>query len=347
MNVRQIKSLSWLGALGLGGLLGWTLFGFIQEKDTLAKGVSQEEQLALLEAVKPPPPPKREAVSYEVVKMAFQKMNWAGTPPVIEEEGPDITEGTTEPEYRPMAELLQVQYLQVDRTGDRSLAWVKFLDADLIAAASKAEDRILTIGESLASPWESISVKAISPGGVTFTFAGQEGGGGDGGEARPDETLAASSFERSTSGIVKVGENGVLSPNRGESIGRIDPTDFNPRVLTATGSGEYAMGWDTAAEIEQNYTQILTSDLSYQSYRDPRTRKISGIEVTRVANGSIPAQAGLQEGEILKSINGHAVTSVSDAVNFVKQNADSTDIWVAVFERRGREFTRTYTSPPD
>ncbi|MFT7539229.1 MAG: hypothetical protein ACI9K5_000180, partial [Gammaproteobacteria bacterium] len=196
MNVRQIKSLSWLGALGLGGLLGWTLFGFIQEKDTLAKGVSQEQQLALLEAVKPPPPPKREAVSYEVVKMAFQKMNWAGTPPVIEEEGPDITEGTTEPEYRPMAELLQVQYLQVDRTGDRSLAWVKFLDADLIAAASKAEDRILTIGESLASPWESISVKAISPGGVTFTFAGQEGGGGDGGgdggEARPDETLAAS-----------------------------------------------------------------------------------------------------------------------------------------------------------
>ncbi|MFT5289557.1 MAG: hypothetical protein ACI82F_001621, partial [Planctomycetota bacterium] len=84
MNVRQIKSLSWLGALGLGGLLGWTLFGFIQEKDTLAKGVSQEQQLALLEAVKPPPPPKREAVSYEVVKMAFQKMNWAGTPPVIE-----------------------------------------------------------------------------------------------------------------------------------------------------------------------------------------------------------------------------------------------------------------------
>ena len=32
---------------------------------------------------------------------------------------------------------------------------------------------------------------------------------------------------------------------------------------------------------------------------------------------------------------------------YVKQNSDSTDVWVAVFERRGREFTRTYRSPPD
>ena len=119
MNVRQIKSLSWLGALGLGGLLGWTLYGFIQEKDALAQGVSLEEQSTLLNAVLPPPPPKREAVSYEVVKMAFQEMNWAGIPPAIEEPaGPDDNE--PQPlQYKPMAELLQIQYLQVDPLRDR------------------------------------------------------------------------------------------------------------------------------------------------------------------------------------------------------------------------------------
>jgi hypothetical protein len=39
------------------------------------------------------------------------------------------------------------------------------------------------------------------------------------------------------------------------------------------------------------------------------------------------------------------VTSVNDAVAFVKANANTTDTWVAVFEKQGREFTRTYHSP--
>ena len=60
---------------------------------------------------------------------------------------------------------------------------------------------------------------------------------------------------------------------------------------------------------------------------------------------SIPAQAGLTEGEVLKSINGHKVTSVNDAIAYVKANANATDTWVAVFEKQGREFTRTYHSP--
>jgi hypothetical protein len=40
------------------------------------------------------------------------------------------------------------------------------------------------------------------------------------------------------------------------------------------------------------------------------------------------------------------VTSVNDAIAYVKANVNTTDTWTAVFEKQGREITRTYRSPP-
>jgi len=39
------------------------------------------------------------------------------------------------------------------------------------------------------------------------------------------------------------------------------------------------------------------------------------------------------------------VTSVNDAIAFVKANSDTTTTWTAVFDKQGREVTRTYYSP--
>ena len=341
MNVRQIKAITWLGALGLGGYLGWTIYGFVQERPLLAAGIDEDTQRNLLNAVEAPPPPAEDSVGYDVVALAFQKMNWPGAPPEIQVvEGPEEDEGPKH-QYKPVSDLLQVKYLQVDRGGDRSLAWVNYLDPNLIQAATKYEDKILSIGDTLASPWDGVTVADITPEGVVFSFASEEGD-----EPRENEVVEASVFER-TSMIVVVGEDGVIEPQRASSIENAGPIAWNPLVTTQTRKDEYTLGTESLEEIEQNYAQILTRDIDYQAYRDPKTRKITGIEITKVREGSLPAQHGLQEGEVLKSINGHTVTSVSDATNYVKQNADTTDIWVAVFERRGREYTRTYRSPPE
>ena len=338
MNARQIKALAWVGALGLGGWLGWTIYEFVEERQVLQQGVSEEAQVAVLNDVVAPPPPKDDSVPYELVRQAFDEMNWPGTPPAVVLDEP-TTEVDLGPKYKPVGELLQVQYLQVDRGGDRSLAWVKFLDPDLVAAAPKAEDKILSIGDTLAKPWDGVTVKEITPAGVTFSFAPV------GDDIREDELVEASVFER-TSSIVLVDPDGVIEPTGDDKIGTTQP-DWNPKQTTEVRKNDFRIGTETARDIDANYTEILTRDVAYQAYRDPSTRKITGIEITKVKAGSIPAQHGLSEGEVLKSINGHTVTSVSDAVAYVKKNADTTDVWVAVFEKRGREFTRTYRSPPE
>ena len=48
MNARQIKALAWVGALGLGGWLGWTIYEFVEERQVLQQGVSEEAQVAVL-----------------------------------------------------------------------------------------------------------------------------------------------------------------------------------------------------------------------------------------------------------------------------------------------------------
>ena len=85
MNARQIKALAWVGALGLGGWLGWTIYEFVEERQVLQQGVSEEAQVAVLNDVVAPPPPKDDSVPYELVRQAFDEMNWPGTPPKVVE----------------------------------------------------------------------------------------------------------------------------------------------------------------------------------------------------------------------------------------------------------------------
>jgi len=340
MNVRQIKTLSWLGALALGGWLGWTIYAFVENRPELEARVPEGTQLAVLNGVEAPPPPKEDSVAYEVVKQTFQDMNWPGKPPA-EKPVEDELEEPTGPRYKPVAELLRVQFLQVDPGGELSKAQVRYVDPELVAADSRANDQILRIGDKLADPWGGVSVRDITADGVVFAFAPV-----DDGAPREDEVVPVSAYEGTGAAIVTVGADGVIQPPESPGgIDRIDPVSWNPRKTQMVGEDTWQIGTDTAQEIDSDYSEILTRDLDYRTYRDPSTKKISGVEITKVRDGSLPSQHGLQEGEVLKSINGHTVTSVSDAVIFVKKNADTTDRWIAVFERRGLEYTRTYYSP--
>src|SRR5262249_9072919 len=120
---------------------------------------------------------------------------------------------------------------------------------------------------------------------------------------------------------------------------------FRPEQLMQIRKNEFQIGTETVNTLNSDYSRILSSDISYSTYKNPRTGTPDGIKINHVTPDSIPDQAGLTEGEVLKSINGHKVTSVNDAVAFVKANANATDTWTAVFEKQGREFTRVYHSP--
>jgi membrane-associated protease RseP (regulator of RpoE activity) len=222
---------------------------------------------------------------------------------------------------------------------DQSRAYVKFTDPKLDVHKEK-DDTVLKPGERLFAPYQDIRVEAITGQGVVFAFDDA---------TRAQETVTTSAYVSQRGapvGIVQVGPEGVIYPNVERRIGvNTDFQPFRPEQLVQIRKNEFQVGTETLKELDRDYTDILSRDVSYTTHRDPRTGANDGIKINRVKEGSIPAQAGLTEGEVLKSINGHKVTSVNDAVAFVKANAETTDTWFAVFEKQGREFTRTYHSP--
>ena len=299
--------------------------------------LSGEEISAVLDSEKKQEEQKTGVVDYGSIERVFKNLDWTGKErpkPVAQ-----AAEGPTVAPVVPVANLLKVLVIQVDtKEPEKSLAWVKFVDGKLTGHTEK-EDLILRPGERLFSPYEDVRVDAITAEGVVFAFD----------EAtREKETVGTSRYvsQRGEIGIVTVGEGGVIVPDVKGQIHRVDnPPPYRPDETMLIRKNEYQIGQKTLQNLDQDYSRILSRDVRYSTYKNPRTGATEGIKVNYVAPDSLPAQHGLSEGEVLKSINGHKVTSVNDAIAFVKANADRTDTWEAVFEKQGREFTRIYHSP--
>jgi S1-C subfamily serine protease len=85
--------------------------------------------------------------------------------------------------------------------------------------------------------------------------------------------------------------------------------------------------------------------MQYDSHRDPKTGAYDGIEIRQVPAGSMAANHGAQAGDIIKSINGHPVKSVQEAINFAKNNANLYDVWEIEVENKGQIRIVTYKVP--
>lgn len=337
MNVARLKTLLWLGSLALAGALGWYVYDFVARRPTLKLGVSPEDQRAVLESVQPSAAPQEDVVPYDEIRTVFHNMRWNGAevePPKGPEQGEKLEKPVT-----PVADLLSVKLIVFDgEEPDRSWANVAYKDPKLVAAAKKPEDAVLRRGETLARPYENVKVETITPEYVRFTF-------GDA-EREPEELVPLERPSDARTTIVPVGPGGAREPARTSRIVQSEnTTPWRPARTVQLDNNVFQIGTDTAAEVERDYSRILTQDVSYRPYRNPKTRKVEGLRITRVAPNSVVARHGITEGEILKSINGHPVTSTSDAIAYVKKVANETDTWIAVFEKNGREFTRTYKSP--
>lgn len=340
MNIQRWKGLVWLGSVAVGAFLVYYVYDFLQKKEMLAKEVPDEEISAVLEGIKRPEEQKTDAVDYSLIKRVFHEHDWTGkerVKPVVQKDGekpPPVPKVA-------VAALLKVLAIKVD-TGrpEKSVAYVKFVDPKL-AVRTEKEDTILRPEDRLFAPYQDIRVADITREGVVFAFDDP---------ARDRETVTTSPYQsalRGDLGIVMVGPEGVIEREIQKQIEAAAPDHppWRPEQLTQLRKNEWQVGTGTLAELDRDYPRILTRDVRYSTYKNPRTGAIEGIKVSYVAPNSLPAQAGLSEGEVLKSINGHKVTSVNDAIAFVKANAKSTETWLAVFEKQGREFTRTYHSP--
>jgi len=333
MNIQRWKGTLWLASLLAGGGLAFSVYDFLQRREELAKEIPESDIAAVLDSVKKPEEQKTDVVAYEDVKNLFHKYDWTGKekPKAV---GP--TEGAPKVEVKvKVADVLKVIAIKVDTSKpENSRAYVYFLGTlGTLNADKKAP--ILSIGQTLPSPHKSIQVKDITADGVVFSFEDA---------TREPETLTT---PRAQNQIVVVGPEGLILPQaRGliaDATSELPP--YHPDQTVQIKRNEFQIGTQTITDLDRDYSRILSQDVRYSTYKNPRTGKTEGIKINHVAPNSIPAQAGLSEGEVLKSINGHRVTSVNDAIAYVKANSETTDTWEAVFEKQGREFTRVYHSP--
>lgn len=346
MNVNRLKTLSWLAALGVGGYLGYFIYGFLEERREGFQEITEEEQTRWLgeDAVGKVEKPKSNIVAYKRVQAGFHELNWTGKEaPKPVEKSPEELPGY-KPPLKPVADLLKVLMIQVDSvTPEGSRAVVTYTDQQLLAAAaSDSELRVLRPGQKLSRPYEYIEVAEIKVEGVLFRFNGEE-------EREPELISTVEHPGAALAQIFKLTDGDVLyQPPSSTRITQSDnPNPWNFDEITMIGRNDYRVGIKDLEYMEANYSRILSQDVRYRQRRNPRTGQVEGLEVTHVNGGSIPERAGLAKGEVIKSINGHKVTSLNGAIAYVKKEADTTDTWIVVMEKQGREYTRTYHSPTE
>jgi hypothetical protein len=337
MTPRRIKALTWFAAYLAGGALVFTVADFLRHRSAYERPVPKDELEKVVKGVEEPEPPQDDRVPVKSINQVFHSMNWTG-----KEDPKPVAQTNKGDQPLPritMASLLHVVVLQIDTTDPKaSVAYVLYTpESRLQKPDGGLEERLLRVGERLAAPHQYAMIDAIGLDGVRFVFDDK---------GREPETVAPARVPDDRLTIVMVDQ--AILPDKGESriATSANPVPYAPKRTTAIGRNEFQLGTDTVREVDQDYSRIISRDVSYKEARDPKSGKKIGLLITSVAPNSIPAEHGLTEGEVVKSINGHPVTSVADAVSFVKQNAESTNTWVVEFEKQGRSFSRTYYSPP-
>jgi hypothetical protein len=339
MNAAQTKLLVWGVVVALAaGTLSYLGLTFMN-RDLLDQRVTTERMQQVLSNVPEVEQRQENMISGKLVDRGLKLMDWSGKPP------PEVPVAATGPEdNRPppkesVASLLKISAIRYH--GDapaNSEVVIKYTSAAQVPPGKANGSYLKRVGDMLDGRLNQIKIAMIYPTAVEFTFDNEPG--------REHEFVEKEPFDLA-------GHFAILQPGqepqrlqrdieRYVTVGDKLPPPGQTQRITPT---KFRLGTEDAAFIDQNYPEILTQEVSIENHRDPRTKQFDGIQVKGVKPDSIAARHGIQDGDVIKSINGHAVTSKEDAINFVKRNKDQYTEWVVEIWNKGQTRTVTYYPP--
>lgn len=340
MNTAQQKLAVWTvtGALGAGmaAYLALSLANF----DEYRKAVSKEVMFETLSKVPDVAERQENVIAAAMVDRGLKFLDWTGKPPPERpvDEGPVAGDEAAPREQ--VRDLLQVRGIRFDAEAPaQSEVVFKYLSTAMVTAPTNSDGTYLKrAGDRLDGRLNQIEISAIYPNAVEFNFTNEPG--------REKELVAPRPFDLSKH-YAYIGEGGVaLTRNDTVQAYISRRADGPPPAETVQISPtKYRVGTDDAQRINENFAEIMTSEVTIDRHRDPRTKRFDGVEVKHVKPGSIAARHGVEDGDVIKSINGHPVTSKEDAVVYVKNNKDNFDTWEVEIWNRGQTRTVTYYSP--
>ena len=348
MNIGHVKLFSWGGAALLTAGLGLYVVTFVKDLPAKRRLPDPAAIFKILDAVHPVKPKAADLVVYEDVRRLYlpncehckndpncRHLNWTGKPPA-----PPPAESETQPDRPPpqvaVAELVKILMVKVD-LADRTQSEVmlRYRSKAGVPNPMPAGGSYFHEGDHLASPHTGVRVESIAPEGVYFAFDEQ---------GRDPELLSPDEFDVGATIVKVVGEGEVMLPDV-PSIPRAQVAPWRPQKTTAFGQNRWMLGLEDVTYANENFAKILADDVRTARHQDPRSGKYDGIEVKSVTPGSFAERHGAQEGDVIKSINGHSVTSVQEAINYAKMNANQFSTWEVVVERNGKLQTFYFHSP--
>lgn len=341
MHTSQLKLLSWtvaglLGA-GLAGYVAW----FVSRLPEIRSNVPESRLLEVLRDVDTVVEKSDAVMPYKEVAGAIIDLDWTGKPAPVEtvvESAPTQVEAPRDGVDQ-LVLIMMVSFDAEEPLGSRCV--LKYTAKARVTsqpptAPGGSPGWVKSVGDRLEAPLAHIRVEAVHPDGVEFAFDDS---------ARPHERVAPAQIP--IEGIVRLGDESELRLQSSDvSIQRRGLDGPAPARTELVGEGIYRIGYEDAREFEANYADILAREVAWQPHRDKRGRP-DGIQITQVQSGSVAYSHGVATGDVIKSINGHPVTSPQEAIAFVKNNQDSYDKWEVEVESKGRLKTLVYYSPDE
>jgi len=343
MNTAQTKALAWTAAALAGAALAGYVVWFGLNYRQVGQYVSKERMSSVLENVPAIVRQADDIVSYDRVKRSLIEMNWSGKAPV--KAAPQPVVKAPEPSALPVSKLVKIRAVRIDGEDPAgSLVLLAYLPDARVeppprasGTSGPASDTVAKlVGQHLDPPNAHVRVFAIRPNEVEFAFDD---------EGRAHETLSI--HELPLSGF-SIASGDSPTPRSSAPAIRIpigSSSAAPPLKTQVIRPNEYRLGVEDVQYIGENYAQVLADEVRYERHRDPKTGRYDGIQVTEVAASSIASQHGLQPGDVVKKINGHPVTSVPEAVNFVKNNQSLYDVWEVEIWNKGQTKIVVYHPP--
>jgi hypothetical protein len=349
MNINKIKGLCWaLSAVTTVGV-AFYVWDFQQnQQEILGPKFSEQQVREILDSATVPEGPISTLVDRRAIERAFyydtrnrqlpNLLDWTGAPPPKRVERPVVQETPRTPPRKRLADAIVVKMV-AEELGDpaRSRAWIRYKPESGVKTKPDEFPALLRVGDSLRAPLGYARVAAITAAdGITFSF--EE-------EGREDEVVPYATYDPGFTVYKVDGENPELSPERRTTIPRLNSAIWRPERTTRIDD-TWHIGSEDAVDFGQDFGGIIAREVRHRRHFDRKTGKYDGIELQDVKPGGRIAAHGGQSGDVIKSINGHPVTSTSEAIDFVKNNKDNYDTWKVVVENKGKERTMIFKSPP-
>ena len=338
MNTAKTKLIAWsvAGLLGAGLCLyvGTFLVAF---RSHLKNSVTTDQMRRVLDNTPEIIAQAEDIVPYDRVEAALIKANWTGVEP---KKAVDTTPKPVVPETSKegVEALVKIHGFKADtRVAEGGLVVLQYLSASQVPQNRNARNKSMVtvgVGSRLAKPIDHITIVGIDERGVEFGFDDEE---------REHEFLQPGDL--TLGGRIVTVDPDQVRVREVDVFQRAANYSTSPKETMQLSPTRFRVGTEDSVVIADDYSRILSEDVRLGRHRDPVSGRWDGIEVETVRPNSIAARHGVKTGDVIKSINGHPVTSTQEAISFVKNNQDAFDRWEVVVSNMGQQRTVVYLPP--